>query len=120
MQNHQGVPELFKKTSNGTHPKKIRERLTKIWMHVVHLKFSSTLISCSRNQGCLAPLILYLIENILQELIISYLTVNKSLEINFPELALNNTLMTTKFCKSTKILQNFIVNLLLFIVISLM
>ena len=119
MQNHQGVPESFRKTSNGTQPKKIRERLTKIWMHVVHLKFSSTLISCSCNQGCFVPFILYLIENILQELIISYLTVNKSLEINFPEISLNNTLMTTNFCKSIKILQNFIVNLLLFIVISL-
>ena len=35
-----------------------------------------------------------LIQNILQELIISYLTGNKSLEINFPVIALNDTLMT--------------------------
>ena len=47
---------------------------------------------------------LYLIYNILQELIISYLTENKSLEINFPEIVLNNTLITTNSCKSTMIL----------------
>ena len=36
--------------------------------------------------------------------IILFLTENKSLEINFPEIALNNTLMTTNSCKSTTIL----------------
>ena len=111
MQNYQGVPELFKKTSRweGVHlppsPKK---------------QFSCTLNSCSCTHGCFMPLILYLIQNIFQELIISYLTGNKSLEINFPEIALNNTLMTTNSCKSTTIQQNVIVNLLLFTLITLM
>ena len=36
--------------------------------------------------------------------IILFLNENKSLEINFPEIALNNTLMTTNSCKSTTIL----------------
>ena len=83
-------------------------------------QFSCTLNSCSCTHGCFMPLILYLIQNIFQELIISYLTGNKSLEINFPEIALNNTLMTTNSCKSTTIQQNVIVNLLLFTVITLM
>ena len=64
MQNYQGVPELFKKNLQGVgvHPqKKIREGLTKLWMHVVHLELSSTLNSCLRTHGCFLPLILYLI-----------------------------------------------------------
>ena len=61
----------------------------------------------------------FYMEHILQELFISYLTGNKCLEINFPEIALNNTLMTSKSSKSTTILKNVIVNLLLFTVITL-
>ena len=61
----------------------------------------------------------FYMEHILQELFMSYLTGNKCLEINFPETALNNTLMTTKSSKSTTILKNVIVNLLLFTVITL-
>ena len=61
----------------------------------------------------------FYMEHILQELFISYLTGNKCSEINFPEIALNNTLMTTKSSKSTTILKNIIVNLLLLTVITL-
>ena len=42
--------------------KKISDVLTRLWMHVVHLEFSSTLKSCSCcTHGCFMPLILYLI-----------------------------------------------------------
>ena len=44
---------------------------------------------------------------------------NKHLEIIFPEIALNNTLMTTNSSKSATILKNVIVDLLLFTVIIL-
>ena len=65
MQNHQGVPELFKKNFHGVgctpSKKKICEVLTRLWMHVVHLEFSSTLNSCSCTHGCFVSLIFYLI-----------------------------------------------------------
>ena len=61
----------------------------------------------------------FYMEHILQELFISHLTGNKCLEINFPEIALNNTLITTNSSKSATILKNVIVNLLLFTVITL-
>ena len=102
-----GFWSYLKKTSRAkvySLPKKILEGLTRLWMHVVHLEFSSTLNSCSCTHGCFVSLILYLIYSILPELIISYLTGNKNLEINFPEITLNNTLMATDACKSTSIL----------------
>ena len=61
----------------------------------------------------------FYMEHILQKLFISYLTGNKCLEINFSEISLNNTLMTTKSGKSTTILKNVKINLLLFPVITL-
>ena len=102
-----GFWSYLKKTSMAkvySLPKKILEGLTRLWMHVVHLEFSSTLNSCSCNHGCFVSLILYLIYSILPELIISYLTGNKNLEINFSEITLNDTLMATNSCKSTSIL----------------
>ena len=102
-----GFWSYLKKTSRArlyTLPKKILEGLTRLWMYVVRLEFSSTLNSCLCTHGCFVSLILYQIYNILPELIMSYLTGNKSLEINFPEITLNNALMTTNSCKSTRVL----------------
>ena len=70
----QSIPkEIFfpgsylKKTSKGgiggsVHlPPKKREALRRLWIHVLHLEFSSTLNSSSCTHGCFVPLILYLI-----------------------------------------------------------
>ena len=63
MQNYQLVWELFKKNFRrgrrevgGIHPRRrFCEELTRLWMHDVHLEFSSTLISCSCHLGCFVP-----------------------------------------------------------------
>ena len=100
-----GFRSYLKKLPRVVHPsKKIRKRLTRLWRHVVQIKFSSTSISCSCIHGCFVPPILYLIREYFAR--INHIVFNWEQKFGnkFPGIVSNNALMTTNSCKSTTIL----------------